>query len=149
VLSVLVFVYPLRMVAASLFSAFSGNWVPAELRVREPADLQFLFAVYSSGYLVLCGFMLALHALAERRSDALSLDLLERHDTRTLVLSWRVQVATAVVSLLVATLREPPAFTSVLAPGLPGFVDCSLAVTLPVLAKRRERGREQLLALRS
>lgn len=149
VLAVLVFVYPLRIVAASLFSAFSGNWFPAEMQIRTVGDLQDVFAIYSCGYAVLAAIVLLLHVHARRRADALGLDALERHDTRWILVAWTVQLATALVSLAVATWRDAPPLDSLLGPGLPGFVYGTLGVTMPLCGALNRRGRARLLALRN
>lgn len=149
VLTVLVFVYPLRIVAASLFHAFSGGWLPSEMRIETMQDLQTVFAVYSCGYAALALFVLLLYAHARRRADALRLDALERHDTRWILIAWTVQLVTALVALAIALLREPTSTHPVFGPGLPGFAYATLAFTMPACAVLNGRGRARLLALRS
>jgi uncharacterized membrane protein len=148
VFTVLVFVYPLRIVAASLFHAVSGGWLPAEMPLRTMQDLQDVFAIYSCGYAALASFVLLLHVHARRRADALGLDALERHDTRWIQIVWTVQLATALVALAIALLRESTSTHSVFGPGLPGFVYGTLGLSMPLCGALNRRGRARLLALR-
>ena len=103
VLVVMVYVYPLRMVASGAMAFFTGGWAPFSFRV-EPAqamlDLQTMFMVYAVGFGLLSGLLWCLNAHALRLADELGLDALERYATRNEIGVHRILCACAALSLL-------------------------------------------------
>ena len=129
----LVYVYPLRMVASTFFAWVSGGRLPGGFQLAGVDELAGLFVLYGLGFAVLAALLALLHWHALSLADELGLDALERLRTRQSVLSWSVLAATGAASALWALLL--PATWGVWA----GFIYTQLAVTMPWLALRAER----------
>ncbi len=107
VLVVMIYVYPLRMVASAAMAFFSGGWAPYTFAI-DPAqpllDLQTMFIVYALGFGLLAGILWALNAHALRQADALGLDANERFETGNEMAVHAVLAAIALASALVSLL---------------------------------------------
>lgn len=100
---VMIYVYPLRMVASGAMAFFTGGWAPHAFTIdpaRALLDLQTMFMVYGVGFGVLSWLLWRLNAHALRQADALGLDALERHETRNEIGVHVILTASAVLSLL-------------------------------------------------
>lgn len=132
ILIMLVYVYPLKMVFASLAAWASGGALPATFTLRTTGELMGLFVIYGLGFAAQAGVMALLYAHA-LRVPALRLDARERLRTRHQVQSFVVMSTTGLLSALYAAV----------VPGRPGvfagFVYALLAVAMPVLATRQQR----------
>lgn len=134
----LVYVYPLRMVASTFFAWVSGGRLPGGFHLAGGEELAGLFVLYGLGFAVLAALLALLHRHALSLADELELDALERLRTRQAIRSWSVLAATGAASALWALLL--PAAWGVWA----GFVYMQLAVTMPWLAVRAERQAQAL-----
>ena len=99
---VLVYVYPLRMLFASFFAWITQGGLPAGFRIASLDDVRRMFLVYAAGWTPLCLVIVALHAHAWRRRDALALSLDERVNTRGEVARWLYAASLGIVSAVVA-----------------------------------------------
>ncbi len=155
VMTVLVYVYPLRYVASSLFTFLGwvtcvpiGADIPcrtematargAVLEISAQHDVNALFVIYGVGFVAI-GLVLVLlnaHALSQRHE--LRLNAIEEHQTRTEIVGWSVLCAVGVLSVIVALMDSFP--------GAPGFVYMILSVFMPVYHTKRSRERDRLLA---
>jgi uncharacterized membrane protein len=133
----LVYVYPLRMVASAFMAFASGGRLPSTFVMTRAADLTGLFVVYGLGFALQTAMLAALHLLAAR-ADGLRLDAVERLRTRHGVVANGVMAATGVASALAAALL--PAHLGIWA----GFVYPTLIVTMPAIAVRYRREAERL-----
>jgi uncharacterized membrane protein len=100
---VMIYVYPLRMVASGAMAFFTGGWAPYAFSIdpaRALLDLQTMFMVYGVGFGVLSWLLWRLNAHALRQADALGLDALERHETRNEIGVHMILTASAVLSVL-------------------------------------------------
>jgi uncharacterized membrane protein len=107
VLVVMIYVYPLRMVASAAMAFFSGGWAPHTFAI-DPAqpllDLQTMFIVYALGFGLLAGILWALNARALQQADALGLDAHELFETSNEMAVHAVLAATALGSALASLL---------------------------------------------
>lgn len=134
---VLVFVYPLKMLFASLFAWMTRGMLPSAFVIRSWEDLRLVFAVYGAAYATLSWTLAALYGEAWRRRDELELGAIERATTRGALLSWRVHAATAGVSALLALVMPVPRWP--LVAGLPGLVYVTLFVSMPLVRRATAR----------
>ena len=107
VLVMLVYVYPLRMVASQAMSMLTRGWVPSELGAigaERVLDVQSLFIVYSTGFGLMALLMWALNAHAGRQADALALDMHERFDLASETGMFRIMTITALASIALSAL---------------------------------------------
>lgn len=99
----LVYVYPLRMVATMMLAMLSGGTLAEQhVGLRDFGDLHALYVIFAIGYgvVVLIFALLYRHALA--LADALGLSLIERVRTRSAMLRYAALGAIALLSLLLA-----------------------------------------------
>lgn len=142
VFTVLVYVYPLRFVFQSMMAYF-GYVLGLDLGGRsiaiESTQVNRLFVIYGAGFCAMCGSLLLLNLHAWRQRDALSLDALERFDTRSEIVAWAMVGGAGVLSVLVALLV--PARWA----GLPGWCYALLGVVMPLYGRRVAKRRSALL----
>jgi len=99
---VLIFVYPLRMVFASLFALITHDWLPANFALNAWTDVPALFITYGLAYGALCAVMWLLyrHAWNSRIATGLSRD--ECIATRMSQFRWASLAVVAGASILTA-----------------------------------------------
>lgn len=134
----LVYVYPLRAMAAAAISVMTAGWLPAEFRIESFAEVRGLFVIYGTGFALsnACLVLLNWHAL--RRADSLGLTPAERFLTRIEIEMWMIVGAAGIVSAVLAVTLPDGVV------GAAGWIYSSLAVVMPlhgVMTSRRFRAR--------
>ncbi|MCA0395612.1 MAG: DUF1211 domain-containing protein [Proteobacteria bacterium] len=148
VLVVMVYVYPLRMVASSFLSLLTGGWLPNELGFAGGdimRDLQTAFIVYSLGFGLLAWVLWRLNLRALRHAEALRLDDNERHLAATEAGMNAILVGVSLLALvfaLVLYVVDPvlPGGWRLLG-GVPMWCYATLGLWMPWYHTRRERER--------
>lgn len=143
VFTMLVFVYPLRMVISGGLNVITGGRVPTEMAVKTMADLQGCFVVYGLGFSLLSLIIVQLNRVALRRARELALDELEVACTREEIAAFSILAASGLVSIVLALLLWNSALGALA--GLPGFAYGALGVTQP-WHHRRWRAKRHALA---
>lgn len=140
---ILVYIYPLRLMASVLLNYMSGGALPSELEIRSGDDLAGLFIVFGVGYAALATILALLHRRALALREPLALDRAEVAMARFEVVEWGVGALVGLASAAMAAF----------APGqlryFAGFVYMVLPIVMPLLGVRRGRVVEELLAERS
>ena len=134
---VLIYVYPLRMVANMTLAMLSGGALAEQsIEIHTLADLRMLYLAFASGYgaVVIIFALLYRHALA--RADALQLTTSERVRTRSMIERYLALACVALLSLILAILL--PAGHSMPIYWAPGMV-YALIYPATLLIERRER----------
>ncbi len=134
----LVYVYPLRMVASAFAAFVFRNPDLSVYKLQHAGDLTGLFVVYGLGFAVQMEMLALLYLRALKAGDALRLDGLERLRTRQDIDRHGLLALTGLVSALWAGLTPP--WLGVWA----GFVYMTLPVTMPLMAIRQRRAVERL-----
>lgn len=117
----LVFVYPLRMVFGSLFSALSSGWLPARFTIEAWSQVPVLFLAFAAAMGAMAATMVALYHHAWRQRGALRLDAGECAATARERRHWAVMLAVSGLSIALAlAIPAEPRFGAWI--GLPGFV---------------------------
>jgi len=137
---VLVYVYPLRMVAELTLAGISGG-VLAEspIQITSIAELRTLYAVFGIGYTLTATLFLLLHRHALARADALALSASERIRTETLCARWRWVIIVALASTLLGLVLPMGRGESVPLDSAPGLLYILVYVGFRVLTKREQR----------
>ena len=115
VFTVLVYVFPLRMLIESGFGWLSRGWLPGKEIIRTLDDLRGLFRIYGLGFAILAGLFTALYQHAVNHRDRLGV---ETGDLASIRLSRDIWTFAAVSGLVSAGLTFGPMAA---APWLPGF----------------------------
>jgi hypothetical protein len=136
---VLVYVYPLRMVAELTLSVLSGGALTENVQnIGTVAELQSLYVVFGVGY----GFAAILFALLYRhalaRADAIGLSVSERIRTRTVLRRWQVVTCIALLSAVLALVLPMGQAQRIPFDTAPGLIYLLIFVAVIILA-RRER----------
>lgn len=130
VFTVLVYVFPLRMLLESGFVWISGHRLPGAEIIRTLGDLSDLFRIYGAGFAILAGLFVALYQRALRHPDRLGVapDSLE-----AIRLSRDIWSIAAIAGLVSAGLTFGPMAA---APWLPGcaywLIPLAIALRGPV-----------------
>jgi uncharacterized membrane protein len=139
VMLLLVFVYPLRMVFASLCNGLSGGWLPAGFEITGVEQIPILFITFGLAFGSMGAVMWALHYRAWRLRETLALDAVERTLTRVKLFTWGLVPVFAALSIALALLI-PARRELGLWLGLPGFIYFGLngfELMLGLWARRR------------
>jgi len=126
VCTVLVFVYPLRIVFSSMFYWMSGGYLPLPISGIGLSALNSLFVIYAIGFIAMCSLLAMLYQHTLANAEYLQLDAIERQRVRFERDSFLLLLLPGVLSLLYLALvpaRWGP---------LSGFLYCTLAVMMPV-----------------
>jgi uncharacterized membrane protein len=133
VCTVLVYVYPLKMMLSGCFYWLSGGWLSASFDATGPHDIFDLMAIYGYGFITMCVSMLLLYRHSLRRAEALGLDAEQRLRAHLNSLMFLLMALPGVLSIVLAyTLPEPLLF----------LVGCSyalLGVIMPVYGLYADR----------
>lgn len=128
---VLIFVYPLRMLFATFFSAVTGGWLPANFTVSSYSEVPILFITFGVAFGSLGIIMCFLYRHAWNLREALGLDAAERAATQASMRSWAMKPLVATLSILAALLIPARASSGWLL-GVPGYLYFSLSLFQPL-----------------
>lgn len=143
VFTVLIYVYPLRFMFTLLMAWIgrAAGWeLPAGASVGEVGDVNRLFVLYGIGFTAMAASLVLLNLHAWRQREALGLDAVERHETRSVLGAWTILAATGVLSTIVGLIAPP------WLPGLPGWLYALLSIVMPIYGRTRSRRRIALTA---
>jgi uncharacterized membrane protein len=143
---VLVYVYPLRMVAELTLTSMSGGILAeAPINITSVAELRTLYAVFGIGYASTATIFLLLHRHALALADTLDLSTSERIRTQTLCARWCAVIVIALASTLLGLVLPMGQGESMPLDSAPGLLYLLVYVTFRVLA-HRERARLAAIA---
>lgn len=133
VFTVLVYVFPLRMLVESGFGWISGGLLAGKETIRTLDDLRDLFRVYGVGFAILAGLFAALylHALKQRASLGV-----EAKSLASIRMSRDVWLIAATAGLVSAALTFGPMAA---APWIPGFAYWLIPLALVLREPIRRR----------
>jgi uncharacterized membrane protein len=136
---VLVYVYPLRMLAQLTLASLSrGTLAETPVVLTSVGELRTLYIVFGVGYALAALVLLLLHRHALASADALGLNREERIRTKTSCVRWTAVIAIALTSVLLAVVLPMSNDAPMLFYLAPGIVYSLLFVAFAAL-KRRER----------
>jgi uncharacterized membrane protein len=117
----LVFVYPMHMVFASLFSVLSANTLPQTFVMNSLFAFRALFVTFGIAFCSMAWVMWTLNRHALKQAAALALDRRERALTELTIRRWRLVIIVALISIALAV-GLPDAAGQTYWIGLPGFI---------------------------
>ena len=103
---VLVYVYPLKAMAAGFFHWMSGRYFPSSMSVQSIEDIRFLFCFFSGGFLALSFILWQMQTLVLKRAKELSLTSSEYYHSQTQAFAWTIMMFTSFVSIILAYFLE-------------------------------------------
>jgi hypothetical protein len=140
VFTVLIYVYPLRLLTGSMFHWMSGGRLPGAGIITSVDDLAQLYILYGVGFAVLAGLYAALFGHGVRKAIPLRIEGEDLEDARSFTAIWLILAGVGVASALLASwgglMRA--------APWLPGFAYSTIPAliygrtgVLKLLSRRR------------
>jgi uncharacterized membrane protein len=140
VFMVLVYIYPLRMVAELTLAGISGGALAeAPVQIDSVAELRTLYVVFGVGYMLTAMIFLALYRHALSLASTLGLSPSERIRTETLCARWVAVIAIAIASTLLGLFLPMGRGESVPLDSAPGLIYIFVYVAFRVLAQREKR----------
>ena len=129
----LVYIYPLRIMAGGMFSWFTGGYLPSSFELTSFDELRGMFVFLGLAFGVMCLVFVFLYLHASRRRAQLLLRADELFETHTIAIIW---AGAAVIGFLSAgtAMALPEEWTP-----FAGFVYMLLAVWGPFIGIRRGR----------
>jgi len=130
---ILVFLYPLRLMMSGAFNAFSGGWLPSELRITEVVHVRTFFGIYGLAFALMSAVIWLLFARVRTARLEPPLAPAERVQVRIELEVWGVLGTYGVLSTALALLLPPRHLP------LAVWLYASLAVVMPLLGRRWAR----------
>jgi len=131
----LIFVYPLKMVFASLFSLLTAGYLPTRFVIASWTEVPILFQTFATGFglMALVMYLLFLHAANAAKDQGFSPEEVAYaiHKRQ----SWVTVVGFSVLSFVLAVLIPAKAESGALL-GMPGFVFFGLNIVQWALKRR-------------
>lgn len=137
--TVMVYVYPLRLVSAAFFHWVTRGFLNANLTSFKIGDVKMIFLVYGCGFVAMCGTMVLLYRHAAEKTAELGLGPLDRFDAQSHARTYLILAGSGILSILICLLPGD------LGP-VAGWAYMPLAFVMPWWGKRSERERQRLAA---
>lgn len=141
IFTILIYVYPLRLIFSSFFQFVTGGWLPSEFEVTSTAQIANLFIYYGVGYSTLTGIIALLHFHALRKKIELELTANETLAAKKSVSVWGTHCCFGFLSILFSL--STPSDIGVYS----GFVYFLLGAAIPVVSiyyDRKIRDQDEL-----
>ena len=139
---VMVYVYPLKMVANAALTQLFG--LDGGLQVGSAEEIYMLFVIYGAGFVGMALIIMLLYMHAYRLRHKIGLNAIERHVTLSEIRNSGVLVLVGGVSITLA-LTLPRDTPNALVIGLPGWSYMTLAIITPLMGLRMSRKQQRLL----
>lgn len=128
VATVLVYIFPLRVLMSGAMAFFTAGWAPSELTVDSVAEMRAVYLIYGAGFLAMNVWIFLLNRHALRQADALRLDAGECLLTRAECMMFAIMGGVALLSMALAMLLPMDRGWH---GALPGLLYALLSVVLP------------------
>lgn len=130
---VLVYIYPLRIMAQGMFSWFTGGYLPSGFALESVDELRFMFAFMGIGFAALCTVFALLYGWTRHRADPLRLSGGERYRAQTVARMWLGCALIGLSSVTLALIVPDGAVP------FSGFTYALLGAWIPWYSTRRDR----------
>jgi hypothetical protein len=100
IVTILIYIYPLKAVFGSMWYFLSDGRVGQRLGISSPAQARALFAIYALGFTAIALEILLLNLRAWRLREPLRLNARERLMTRGELMGWSIPASVGIVSLV-------------------------------------------------
>ncbi len=133
VVIILIYIYPLKAMAAGFFTWVSDDIFPSSLKINSQSDIRFLFIFFSIGFAALATTFCLMNRLVIKKAESLMLTEWELYQTKTELYAWLVMLGTAITSVLLACILNGPAMS------LAGMIYSSFGITITLLHHKRAK----------
>lgn len=101
-ITVLVYIYPLKIMFAGIIHYISGGYFPGNFLLETTDEARHLFAIYSVGFMLIALELLLLNLHALGRRAELALSPYEQFLTKAEIGGWGIIALTGMLSLILA-----------------------------------------------
>ena len=108
VITVLVYIYPLKMMFEGFFSWITLGYLPSQFDLQNYAELRLLFYYFATGFLVVCLLFIAMYRHALKLKNELRLSAGEIYHTQTNIRVRMAMASVCVLALIVPGLVSDP-----------------------------------------
>ncbi len=99
---VLIYVYPMRILAAGMFAWFSGGYLPSNFTFTSIEQLSGMFIFLGIGFIALCLVFVQMYRYAMRMKKHLLLNEIELFEAQNLVIMWSGAAVIGLICVLLA-----------------------------------------------
>lgn len=99
---VLIYVYPLKILFSSAFSAISSGWLPANFNLESYSNFRGLLTIYGIGFMLMNLSICALYFYARTQRAQLQMSAIESFDTMVSFISSLNVALFGVISIILA-----------------------------------------------
>ena len=131
----LIYIYPMRIMAGGMFSWFTGNYLPSGFNMSSYQQLAMMFVFLGIGFVAICLLLVFMYRYAASLKTELRLNDVEYYETKTVELMWQGAAFIGLLSIILALLLP-----ETLVP-FAGFAFSLLGIWLPVIRDRRAKNR--------
>lgn len=104
---VLIYIYPMRIMLAGMFSWMSGGYLPSNFAIATSEELASMFVFLGCGFIAFCVVFLLMYRHALVRKVELKLNEFEVYKTETSALIWSGSAVIGVISIVFAMTFPP------------------------------------------
>ncbi|MBT8069171.1 MAG: DUF1211 domain-containing protein [Xanthomonadales bacterium] len=105
---VLIYVYPMRIMAAGMFAWFTSDYLPSNFASITLDELRDMFVFLGLGFIALCLVFVQMYRYAARLKVELLLNEYEHFESQTLAIMWTGAAGIGLISVVLAiTLPSP------------------------------------------
>jgi hypothetical protein len=130
---VLIYIYPMRIIAGSMFFWFTNGYLPSTFSLNSMDELRGMFVFLGIGFVALSVVFVAMYRYATSLVDELRLSKVESYDTRSMEIMWLGAAMIGFLSIITA-LFLPEQFVP-----YAGFTFGLLGIWFPLVRSRRSR----------
>ena len=135
---VLIYVYPMRVMAGGMFSWMSDGYLPSNFGVIDLEQLRDMFVFLGIGFVALSLVFVTMYHYAIRLKEQLLLNQFEEFESRSLVIKWYGAAMTGVICIVLA-ITLPRDFVP-----FSGFAFSLLGIWFPLATSWRMKKAHQL-----
>lgn len=130
---VLVYIYPLRIMAQGMFRWFTNGYLPTSFQIDTMDELAGLFIFMGIGFFCLSMIIVLMYRYARSLKTSLLLNDFETHETRTLEILWMGIASTGLIAVILALIL-PDQYVP-----FSGFAFALISVWTPWIRIRRDK----------
>lgn len=131
-LTVMVYVYPLRLIASIFFAWITRGFLPSPMASISRHELPVVFILYGIGFVAMCACIALLYRHSQRRAAELRLSPFDVYEARSFELAHWLLAGSGALSILIALFPAPWS-------SFAGFAYMTLPMAMPLFASRRHR----------
>ncbi|MGX5173383.1 TMEM175 family protein [Aliikangiella sp. IMCC44653] len=137
---VLIYVYPMRTMAAGMFAWLTNGYLPSSFKINSLDELRTMFIFLGVGFSAICLVFVQMYRYALNLKEQLVLNFNETFECSSFILGWSGAAASGVLCIILALFMPAQ-----LVP-LSGFAFALLAVWFPLISGIRTKQKAKILA---